>query len=317
MAVLVDASGNAYLGGFSYGATDGESYSGGSDALLVKFDSAGNRKWTRLLGGTLDDSIRDLAFDADGNVVVTGQWGSDYATQQTSAFIATISPDGDVAEPTILDFPVPAWGVTVDVDSAGNLLVSGGTYEHYLRSHPFAQKRSPTGDVLWTAKWDSDASVSVYYAALDEDENLLVTGITNGSIGGDPPAAPSNFIQYLASISPDGVVSWIHTYGGVKDMRAGPIALAKNGDLLLGGTVLGALTDSVMPDGFDVYMMRLCPDGTVKSVEQWSLGDDDYCYGIAEDSKGNVVLSGKARRDPDLGGGSHYYDAYLLTVSPE
>jgi hypothetical protein len=315
-AVLVDASGNAYLGGWSAGDTDGETNAGGVDGLLVKFDSAGNRLWTRLIGDALDDSIRDLAFDADGNVLTAGVWGADYDSQQTSAFIAKVSPDGDVLDRTTLDFPVPAVGVTVDVDSDGNLLVSGVTFEPFLRSHPFVQKLAPEGDVVWTAHWDADASVTVNSAVLDRDENLVVAGITTGSIGGDPPPNSLSYTDYITSVTPDGDVAWIHTYGDA-DMRSGPVALAKNGDLLMGGTVLGALTESAMPDGFDIYFMRLCPDGTVKSVEQWSLGDDDYCYGAAEDSQGQVVLSGKTRRDPDLGGGSHYYDAFVITVSPE
>jgi hypothetical protein len=315
-AVLVDASGNAYLGGWSAGDTDGETNAGRADGLLVKFDSAGNRLWTRLIGDALDDSIRDLAFDADGNVITAGVWGSDYDSQQTSAFIAKVSPDGEVLDRTTLDFPVPASGATVDVDSDGNLLVSGVTFEPFLQGHPFVQKLAPEGDVVWTARWDTDAGAAVYSAVLDRDENLVVTGITAGSIGGDPPPSASSYTDYATSVTPDGDVAWIHTYGDV-DMRAGPVALAKNGDLLLGGTVLGALTESAMPDGFDIYFMRLCPDGTVKSVEQWSLGDDDYGYGVAEDSQGQVILSGKTRRDPDLGGGSHYYDAFLITVSPE
>jgi hypothetical protein len=40
--------------GYSYSAIDGQSFNGGvADAMVVKFDSSGNKQWTRLIGSTL------------------------------------------------------------------------------------------------------------------------------------------------------------------------------------------------------------------------------------------------------------------------
>jgi hypothetical protein len=71
--VSVDSTGNIYQIGETYGNLNGEIRTGTSDAFLIKYDSAGNRLWTRLTGapGTRTLVI-DIKNDRDGNVYATG-----------------------------------------------------------------------------------------------------------------------------------------------------------------------------------------------------------------------------------------------------
>lgn len=63
----LDATGNLYIAGAmqSFGA-------GGSDALLLKYDAAGNLLWTRTWGGSAADYATAVAVDSFGSVYVTG-----------------------------------------------------------------------------------------------------------------------------------------------------------------------------------------------------------------------------------------------------
>ncbi|MBA3726280.1 MAG: SBBP repeat-containing protein, partial [Armatimonadetes bacterium] len=66
-ALAVDAAGNVYVTGSSYGARTGWDYA------TIKYDSNGNQLWVaRYAGPANGDYARALAVDAAGNVYVTG-----------------------------------------------------------------------------------------------------------------------------------------------------------------------------------------------------------------------------------------------------
>src|SRR5207302_1616764 len=78
--VAVDAAGNAfatggYTGAVSFGTTALSSWSGTQDAFVWKLDANGNSVKAVSLGGNGGDIGRDIAVDAGGNVVLTGEWG--------------------------------------------------------------------------------------------------------------------------------------------------------------------------------------------------------------------------------------------------
>lgn len=63
-AVAVDSAGNPYVGGLTFGDIDGTgpgTHQGTSDAFVVKFDSNGNRLWTRQTGTPQQEAVMALA----------------------------------------------------------------------------------------------------------------------------------------------------------------------------------------------------------------------------------------------------------------
>lgn len=69
-AMVIDSDDNAYAAGFSISdVVDGQVNARArlEDVLVVKFDSAGNKLWTKLLGGTRDDRPSAIAVDSVNN----------------------------------------------------------------------------------------------------------------------------------------------------------------------------------------------------------------------------------------------------------
>ena len=65
--------GSVYVAGYSTSSIlDGQVNQGGFDAFLVKYDSSGNKLWTRLIGGDGDDYGLGLTVGLDGSVYLTG-----------------------------------------------------------------------------------------------------------------------------------------------------------------------------------------------------------------------------------------------------
>ena len=74
----VDGSGNVLVTGTFEGTVD---FGGGpltstgvSDIFLAKYDPNGNHIWSQRFGGTSSESVRAIAVDGSGNVLVTGSF---------------------------------------------------------------------------------------------------------------------------------------------------------------------------------------------------------------------------------------------------
>jgi len=87
--VAVDSDGNIYVAGYSndswifapwggFGRTPLHSHSGGSDLMVVKFNSAGKYLWHTFYGSPGDDSGTEIQVGADGGIYVLGSSGASW-----------------------------------------------------------------------------------------------------------------------------------------------------------------------------------------------------------------------------------------------
>ncbi|PSK93171.1 SBBP repeat-containing protein [Taibaiella chishuiensis] len=158
-AIACDRQGNVYAAGYADSSTSTtyqlispgawqSAFAGGiptagynNDALLVKFDSSGNRLWATYYGGAYDESIHDITCDSAGNVFLTGATSSpdNIATpgtfqpvpdpgtvypsvnQERGGFVAKFSASGQRVWGTYIN----ALGRGICINRYGQLYVSG------------------------------------------------------------------------------------------------------------------------------------------------------------------------------------------------
>jgi hypothetical protein len=70
-SVAVDASGNAYISGYTDGDLGGAN-AGNMDAFLTKFDALGNELWSQQIGSATSDRSYAVDVDAAGNAYISG-----------------------------------------------------------------------------------------------------------------------------------------------------------------------------------------------------------------------------------------------------
>lgn len=74
--VSIDANGNIYVAGSTEGGLDGNINAGHYDIFLIKYDSSGEKQWTRQFGTTSPDGASRVSVDANRNIVyITGYTG--------------------------------------------------------------------------------------------------------------------------------------------------------------------------------------------------------------------------------------------------
>ena len=72
--IAIDSASNLYVTGFSSGSFDGNSNLGGSDNILVKYNSAGTKLWSRQFGTNKDEEgPQKIAIDSSDNIFITGK----------------------------------------------------------------------------------------------------------------------------------------------------------------------------------------------------------------------------------------------------
>ncbi|WP_371928486.1 SBBP repeat-containing protein [Myxococcus vastator] len=131
-SVAVGPDGGVYLAGETFGSLDGNTNHGTVDVLLARYDSAGNRQWSRMLGGTQTDYAFGVSVTANNVVQLVG-YTSDALDGNPpagsfDAFLTRYDALGTKLGTRTLGTPFQDIARGVAVDAAGNAYVAGQTF---------------------------------------------------------------------------------------------------------------------------------------------------------------------------------------------
>ncbi len=173
-AVAAYSSSNIYVAGStaSFGA-------GAKDALLLKFDSAGNLLWQRIWGGSANDTAHGLALDSSGNVYLTGftnSWGAG----SSDVFLLKFDPSGNLVWQKTwggIDFDD---GRGVAVDASGRVYVTGITTSFGAgRDDVLLLKFDASGRLTGQTTWGGIGTDDGLGIAVDSSGNAIATGFVS------------------------------------------------------------------------------------------------------------------------------------------
>jgi uncharacterized delta-60 repeat protein len=281
--MAVDASGNVYVTGTSYGQGTADDYA------TVKYNSLGEQQWvSRYNGpGNTQDRAAALALDAEGNVYVTGSSGE--GSENRSDYVTVKYNASGAQQWTARYTNYWDYATAIGVDASANVYVTGysyafGTYYDYV-----TVKYSTDGVQRWVQRFNGPGTSDdfAYDLAIDPSGNVVVTG--------DAFFVPGNGSDYgTVKYSPSGVEQWVRRHNGPGDAVdvASALAIDASGNVYVTGSCRGAdLVD-------DFGTIRYSTSGE----EQWALrhGDEGEVYylatAIALDPSGSVYVTGYSSR---------------------
>ncbi len=284
-AIAVDPAGNVAVGG----ATNAGAH---WDALVIKYDSAGSELWRRTFDGGVvrDDYAYDVAFAANGDVVMAGATGV-VAFGASSNFLVQRYAAADGA--TIWSKQADGMGQGVDranamvIDAMDNVFVTGYSTGASGNLEMLTVKYAPDGTELARAR-NGGVGLNNIGTAIAQDGagSVVVTG-TSYVLGN------ANFltVKYDASL----VEAWSVLFNGGQDAGDGAqaVALDSGGNIFVFGTTDRDLNQPLGAFNPAYALVKYLPDGSFawsRSFEGSGTGNE-FASALATDGAGNAVVA--------------------------
>lgn len=281
-AIILDASGNIYITGSSFGAGTSR------DFFTIKYNQLGDTQWVRRYNGAINagDYSFAIAVDNSGNVYVTGR--SDNGAPTLSDY-TTVKYNSNGVQQWVAIYNGPSNGVdesnSIAVDNSGNVYVSGKSPGIGTSLDITTVKYNSNGVEQWVQRLNGTANGEdySYYLTVDENSNVYVTGATGNTGSG----SDLTVVKY----DKDGNQIWLKKYNGTAN--GGDVGKMVKTDAV-GNVYVTGYTDNGPSTTYDFITIKYNSAG----VQQWlqtlngSASRGDFANAIAVDASGNVIITG-------------------------
>ncbi|MEO6694200.1 MAG: SBBP repeat-containing protein, partial [Ignavibacteria bacterium] len=279
-AIVLDGLGNVYVTGSSVGKSTSEDY------VTIKYSPAGDEQWASSYDSDFGDVdiATSISLDNSGNIIVTGfsigdGTSEDYATVKYNSL-------GEELWVTRYNGSSSSYDIAsaLAVDAAGNVYVTGFSYDS-LSSEDYATiKYNSSGEEQWISKYNGSSNEFDISTAIDVDGagNVYVTGYSFDSNSSEDYAT----IKYNSS----GFQLWVSKYNGSGNDYDIAMALKtdNNGNVYVTGYSYASVNSE------DYATIKYNSSGE----EQWSeifedkTNGSDIANSIEVDGLGNVYVTG-------------------------
>lgn len=285
-AVVTDSTNNVFLAGAAYSNFDGHASKGSYDAVLVKFNNNGVKKWSKQIGTSGSDGWYSLAADADDNIVAAGHASGDLDGTTNSggrdAFLAKFTNDG--VNLWSRQFGSPAEERIYGVASDGNNdIIAVGYTEGGLfgntnagMSDIFVAKFGANGTLLWYRQFGSDEQDQPNGVAVGSDNSVYVVGYSSGDLDGFFNIGLSDVVVF--KLDKDGNKLWTRKpVATVQSDTANALAVDRNDFVYVGGST-----------NDDAFLVQLDSTGAIRWHQELGTAEYDSLKGLAVDTDSSV-----------------------------
>ncbi|MCH5434542.1 SBBP repeat-containing protein [Leptospira interrogans] len=263
-----DIFNNLHVSGYTLGNLDGQALSGIQDLFVTKYDTGGNKQWTRLLGvaGQITQA-NGVAFDSSGNIYLTGRTSGNLDGQALSGiqdlFVTKYDTGGNKQWTRLLGVAgvsTTAYGITSD--SLGNVYTTGvtsGNLDGQALSGTqdlFVTKYDTGGNRQWTRLLGVAGQITQANGiASDSSGNTYLTGRTSGSLDGQALSGTQDL--FVTKYDSGGNKQWTRLLGiaGVSTTAYG-ITSDSLGDLYSTGITSGNLDGQILTGTQDLFVLK-------------------------------------------------------------
>ena len=290
--IVVDNSGNTYVAGHFFGATDFDPTSGNSlldggtdvDGFITKYDNHGNFLWAKQIICNNTILIRDISKDASNNIIITGHFSG---------------------------------SITFDINQSNSTLISLGYNDNFIA------KYNSSGTLLWAKQISGSSDEDSYSVVCDNLGNIYSTGQFQGTVDFDPNLGISNLTanggnpqlnSFILKLNSNGEFVWVKSFVGSVNYSFSSVCNT-NGDIFISGGFTGTVdfdpssnTNNLTSGSYsDFYICKLTSNGLFVWAKQMNMSQQAYIYSMKLDVNGNLLLSGgfKGTIDFDPGNGTN------------
>jgi len=335
--IVPGSTGGYYVTGSFYGTVTFGSYTltpvGADDIYVAKVDGAGNYQWVVQAGGASSDKGNSLAVDGNGNVYVTGTFGSlqasfgsitlSHVNGNDNTFVAKLSPTGSWLWATQTaggNYSFGDFAVSVALDGSGNVYVAGQfvsqklilgsiiltnsdptiAYNGFKRPDLYVAKLSPTGTWLWAVSGGGTSDDVAAGLAVDPAGNVYLAGSFESATAtfGNTTFTKSGYANTIvAKLDGAGNWLWVTRAGGSAYCYPTSIAVDASGQAYLAGNFTLSATFGSYTSGavgyYDAFVAKLGATGTWQWVAQCGGSAADAALGLSLGNQGSIYIAGR------------------------
>jgi enterochelin esterase-like enzyme len=322
--VAVDAAGNVYEALAAEGPVDGQPYAGLKDVVLIKYDAAGTKLWTRELGTSGTDRAYGLQLDLQGHPVVVGYTnrdldGSHAANTSDDVFVAKYDPSGAREWLTQVGTTAADRGYALAIDAAGQIYVGGYTKGNLGGTNAgdkdvYLLALQPTGGApVWIRQFGT-AGEDKGLAVAAGGGHVYLAGMASAALGTAlPGTTPGGLDGFLAHFDASGTRTWTAQVGTSADDQLWGVAADSSGYATVAGYSAGSLFAPLAGDK-DIVVARFDPTGAAPLRDQLGTIGNDKGASVTLDGGGNTYVSGFS--DGNLEANVGKFDAVLVKYAP-
>jgi hypothetical protein len=284
--VVADAAGNIVMVGDFQGAVDfgGGALSamgvGGIDVFVAKFTTAGAHMWSKRFGDAADQSAEEVALDAAGNVVITGNasgsidfgTGALTAPGKKAALVAKLSPAGDAMWASIYGDEARGQGVDVSPEGAvaitgafkGSIDLGGGKISGEGSNDTlFVALLDAQGKHVWSHAYGSGSAQGTS-VAIDSKGKVIVGGSFSGGIkfGTSNMTSAGGFDAFLLKLDSVGCHVFSGQFGNEVYQATQNVTLDASGNIIIAGNFAGMAdfgAGALTASGDDIFVAKFGP----------------------------------------------------------
>jgi hypothetical protein len=344
-ASTVDASGNIFITGSTISTSaialggHQNTYGGGTDAYLAKFNPSGSLLWSTYYGGTTSDKGFGCAADASGNIYLSGETnstasistaGSHQSTKGTNfdGFLVKFNSSGtrqwatyyggngdDIARACFVDGNSNVYIAgealsTNAIASGGHQNSIAGGYDAYLA------KFNSSGVRQWATYYGGSSQEGGISCVTDASNNVYLAGNSNSSSGissgGHQNTLGGGNDGFLVKFNASGTRQWATYYGGSGEDFGRSCRVDGSGNVFMCGytTSTSAIASlghqNTYGGGFnDAFVVKFNTSGTRQWASYYGGTAIDESYTCAIDPTGNVYITGYTQSATGIGSGGH------------
>lgn len=298
------------MAGTTAGSLEGNPNAGGRDFFVVKYDSAGNRKWIWQRGTSNFEEANGVAVDSSGNVYVAGILYGQSAdgTVRTDGYALLDKYDTNGNWQWEIDDITLGGSYEcneikgIAVDTSDNIYITGRiSVIHVINGQPsygdhdiFVAKYNAGGNKQWIQKLGS-LSISGGYnddwgnaIAADIQGNVYITGNIGGNtLEGDVAGSGRDFVVKYNSLGSRESAVQFASVAGI-DMAQG-IAVDSGGNIYVAGGAGGFFQGNTGQGEFGYFLAKFNPSGSIEAIKQSGSGQAN---GVAVDTGGEIYSAG-------------------------
>ncbi len=269
-SVAIDKDGNIYVAGDTKYSLDGQSNSDGdSDIFVSKFNSEGEKQWTKLYGFGENDYLGKMHVGSDGNIYFAATVSK--ASGDQDAWVFKIGKDGVKIWQTFLSAEDGTYfskdkGSEIVTDPDGNIYVSGSTNKsfanipYYNGYDVFVAKFNSAGEMKWIKQFGSDSDDYSNGMAFNGKGNLAVVGSFEGTLRYKDSNTYSGMGQrdiFTVEFDPFGNFIGAEKIGTKYTDEAGGMVSGSNGYLYVAGSTTYSMDGNIELGRGDCFLSAL------------------------------------------------------------